>query len=442
MRACRGFDRFGRWENSAVIARKIALLAGAILICAALLEVGSYLIYYVSRGEGFSARDERQRLASPLQDAGAAGRVDGQTGLPPSVRNKALHPFLGYVYNHTRDPFDTNRFGFEGASPLVKRSPETVNLVILGGSVAVQLYRHGSERLVEQLRKDPRYRDKKFRILSLALGGYKQPQQLMALTYMLSLGAEYDLAINLDGFNEIALPYTENVPAGVYPAFPRVWNLYARLGLDLPQSLHLARVEQLTRRRDRWRARVIGTPLDRSAFFLTALGSVDRYFENQIAREDALLRARLDAAENDFQISGPFDPYETDAQLFDDLVALWKRSSLQMAHLSQGNGIRYLHFLQPNQYVPGSKELSSEEHRTAFHKGPGKPKQAVRAAYGLLSREGADLGQRGVEFYDLTGLFRGERRTIYQDPCCHVNQLGNELMAEAMASAILAGGLR
>ena len=33
--------------------------------------------------------------------------------------------------------------------------------------------------------------------------GYKQPQQLMAYNYLLSLGAEFDAVINIDGYNVI-----------------------------------------------------------------------------------------------------------------------------------------------------------------------------------------------------------------------------------------------
>jgi hypothetical protein len=423
-----------------VIAKKIALLAGAVFVSAALLEGGSHLLYYFAHGQAFSSDEQWRRLASPLEDTGAGGPVAERAELPETVRNKVLHPFLGYVYDHTRNPRDTNRFGFGGPEPLVERSPDTVNLVILGGSVAMQLYRTGSQRLVEELKRAPRYRHKSFRVLSLSLGGYKQPQQLMALAYMLSLGAEYDIAVNLDGFNELVLPTLNNIPVGVYASFPRNWHLYARLGLDVPQSLNLARIELLSARRERWRSLLRGTPFSRSAFLLSAVGAADRYFEGETAREDALLRERLAASEPDFQISGPFEPYQDGVRIFDDLVALWKNSSLQMAYLARSNGVRYLHFLQPNQYVRGSKQLTPKERRIAIRKGPAPHKIVVREAYGALSREGADLRARGVEFHDLTGLFREEKRTIYEDDCCHVNPLGNRLMADAIASAILAGG--
>ena len=62
-------------------------------------------------------------------------------------------------------------------------------------------------------------------VVTLGIAGYKKTQQLLALAYFLSLGAEYDLIINLDGYNDIVLPITDNYSFGVNPFFPRAWNL-------------------------------------------------------------------------------------------------------------------------------------------------------------------------------------------------------------------------
>jgi hypothetical protein len=54
-------------------------------------------------------------------------------------------------------------------------------------------------------------------VLSLAAPDYKQPQALMALKYLLVLGAHFDAIVNFDGVNEIALPESEPAPLGVAP---------------------------------------------------------------------------------------------------------------------------------------------------------------------------------------------------------------------------------
>ena len=46
---------------------------------------------------------------------------------------------------------------------------------------------------------------------------------LLVLNYMLALGQTFDLVINIDGFNEVALPPITNLPNQVNPFFPRNW---------------------------------------------------------------------------------------------------------------------------------------------------------------------------------------------------------------------------
>ena len=121
--------------------------------------------------------------------------------------------------------------------------------------------------------------------------------------------------------------------------------------------------------------------------------------------------------------------------MFDDLVAFWKRTSLLMDGLCRSRGIEYLHFLQPNQYVPGSKPLSSEEKRIAW-KDDHPYKTVVEKAYPLLTAAGEELRREGVRFFDLTGIFEGVTEALYSDTCCHFNLRGNKIMAQAIGAAI------
>jgi hypothetical protein len=49
----------------------------------------------------------------------------------------------------------------------------------------------------------------------------------------------------------------------------------------------------------------------------------------------------------------------------------------------------------------------------------------------------ADLERGGVSFGDLSRILESERHTIYYD-YCHLNQLGNEILAEHIATQYLA----
>ena len=113
------------------------------------------------------------------------------------------------------------------------------------------------------------------------------------------------------------------------------------------------------------------------------------------------------------------------------------RSSLQIHQLCAASGIQYFHFLQPNQYVPGSKTLSDEERLLVYGaEHPGR--KHVEAGYPLLVHEGQALIDRGVCFSDLTLVFADHPEPTYADRCCHLNPHGNEVLARKMADVIVA----
>jgi len=417
--------------------RRLLLLAGATAVALLVLEGGARVSYRISNGTAFPTSAYRERLGS-AEDADLVLRqpVGEQGDAPRHIANKVLHPYLGFVHDHAGAPKSTNRFGFPGTDPLRPPAEGEVRIAVTGGSVALQLYREGGRRLRRSLAAHPAFANRKLRLVALTLGGYKQPQQLMSLAWFLALGAHFDVVINLDGFNEVVLPYTDNAPSGVYPAFPRSWQLYARKSLTSDAIDLLVRVRTLQDGRRRWRARLgSGWPAS-SVFVLRVLDGIDGRFAREIAGAEKTFRRELARGELPYQVSGPAEKLPTDRALFRELVALWRSSSAQMHGLCEENGIAYFHFLQPNQYVEGAKPFSAEERRQAIRPGPFPPKVAVRAAYGPLSAAGAELRERGVAFDDLTRLFEAERETVYRDSCCHLNRRGVNAIADRVASVV------
>ncbi len=111
-----------------------------------------------------------------------------------------IHPYLGFVIDFNDEQKNKETYGFTTTvAPVIKREPGKLNVVLLGGSVAQSMGEVMQEVLRRVCRVPPN-------VVNLGFAGYKQPQQLLALAYFLSLGAEYDLIINLDGYNEIVLP--------------------------------------------------------------------------------------------------------------------------------------------------------------------------------------------------------------------------------------------
>src|SRR5665647_2953216 len=108
-----------------------------------------------------------------------------------------IHPYLGFVIDLKDEKKNSETHGFTTTvNPVIKREPGKLNVVVLGGSVAASMGQILQEAFQRVCRVPPN-------VVSLGVAGYKQPQQLLTLTYFLSLGAEYDLVINLDGYNEI-----------------------------------------------------------------------------------------------------------------------------------------------------------------------------------------------------------------------------------------------
>jgi hypothetical protein len=271
---------------------------------------------------------------------------------------------------------------------------------------------------------------------SYAHGGYKQPQQLMTLAWLLARGAAPDVVINLDGFNEVTLPRLENLPEGVHPLYPRAWE-YRTQGVSDPRFHRLlGEAAWLERRRAALAVRFSRPVVRRSVAWNFLWRWLDRRAAGAAGRANERLAAYRTGPRR-YAAHGPAYAAAGGGQVLADLVAVWERSSLAMHDLAEGAGLRYYHFLQPNQYLPGSKPLTPEERRLAIESDQ-RYRPPVEDGYPALRAAGARLAARGVAFHDLTALFADERRTVYLDDCCHFNGLGNDLVAAAIAEAILA----
>ena len=116
-------------------------------------------------------------------------------------------------------------------------------------------------------------------------------------------------------------------------------------------------------------------------------------------------------------------------------VRLWKSSSLMISQICKVNDIEYFHFLQPNQYVPGSKSLTNNEKKIAFN--PSHPWGTIIAEkYQDLRVAGNSLRDFGVKFSDSSFIFKDVKEDIYVDDCCHFGLRGNEILSEVISQQI------
>jgi len=74
---------------------------------------------------------------------------------------------------------------------------------------------------------------------------------------------------------------------------------------------------------------------------------LDRRASGQLAEARRALNAYR-PADRRFQATGPPRP-PTDDAVYEELADAWQRGSVQLDRMCGANGIRYFHFLQPNQ---------------------------------------------------------------------------------------------
>ncbi len=398
------------------------------------VELIVLLAYRPLAGSSFSAVQEQADVVAPDRRAGREA-----AGLGFQDPNMALHPYLGYVFRPKTDADEgfsipVSEDGFLDERSLLRRRDGTKFLVgLVGGSVSGQMGTFHGEHLRRALSRHPDLRDRELEFVWLGMPGYHQPQQLIQLGWLLAQGGELDLLINLDGFNEIAVPAALNAPQGAHPLFPMNWSMVALDSPDPEVRRLMGSIEFLEEERRRSAAEFRDSFFSWSPIAGLLWKRGDRRLEESIAERAWKLQA-MPVDEVPFFVAGPARDHLPTGELVPACVDVWLRCSRQLQALCDANGIQYLHCLQPNQYDPGSKPLSATERETAWDaEGPYRP--VVEAGYPLLREAGERLQGEGVAFHDLSDAFTSARETLYVDSCCHFNGEGNRILAEAIGEA-------
>ena len=431
----------------------------ALALCLAALELAALALFPLIDGRGFSYRRlaaERARVVAegraPALPAPGRGSAAGGEREAPEPRGRpertaaqlAPHPFVGFVYDPESPWLEASLK--QGGLPLSEQGffvvpgppgeGEEWTLAVFGGSLATFLAIDGRQALSETLAASPRLRGRRIRVRSFALGGYKQPQMAQALMYLSSLGERFDAVVELDGFNELALSVQEHRATGKFPFYPRDWERLVGPAPGPDELRRLGRIAYLQALRAEQAQAFSRRPLRWSVAAALVWRSLDRRLSRQLAAAREAAAARRSAADS-YALRGPRRRYPSDQALFAELARVWGLSSLQMHRLCAGAGIAYHHFLQPNQYVPGSKPMGAAERRLAF-RADHPYRSAVERGYPLLQAEGRELRRQGVPFSDLVPLFAGVREPMYADDCCHLNAAGYERLGRRIGADLAA----
>src|SRR5688572_18729813 len=213
---------------------RFSLVAINVLIFLALAEAAAIGFYYVQHGAFFytAARESPPALAETSR-----GELSADV----------LHPYFGPIHRPGVRP-QTNNIGFGSKQPFpfARTSDRQFLVGIFGGSVARAFCDRGTPRLIAALQRDRALAGREVVPLCFSHEGYKQPQQLIVLAYFLSLGQQFDLVVNIDGFNEVALG-SRNQERGRDISMPSPIHIDPLLNLIDPATLTPARVQALAR---------------------------------------------------------------------------------------------------------------------------------------------------------------------------------------------------
>ena len=399
----------------------VAVNSVVFVVCAELLAL---IVYYEQTGRLFYT----YRQALPVIEETAQGALTGD----------ALHPYFGPIHRRgVRQETNNIGFGSPHRYPFTRTDDRQFLVGIFGGSVGRQFCDRGAQRLFASLQRSARFAGREFVPLCFAHEGYKQPQQLLVLAYFLSVGQQFDLAVNIDGFNEVALG-TYNNDRGRDTSMPSpihldpLINLIDRSTMTPAMIESLADINRYKQRLNDLAGRIRGNDVAAANFVLERLfARTLNQYQSELARFGALPPNPSEASL--VQVTPAVKPRDANT-LYTDIAADWAAASRLMNDLLTARSVPYVHVLQPNQYFTRHRFGDAEARVALNDTTPFKP--PVERGYPVLQRAGEDLRAR-ARFFDATAIFDDEPSAVYSDDCCHYTQRGNDLLADFIAARML-----
>ena len=325
----------------------------------------------------------------------------------------SVHPYFGYADEEIR------RFERDVA---LDNLGDAFILGVTGGSVAAQIARHLRKHsdLLEPLRQlvtQSGYSG--IKIVNLAVGGGKQPQQFFIMSYFFE---HLDFVINIDGFNDLASYSLLPVYPLEYPSqSPRYFQTSSDGSIYIVLGLSVIRLYKTINQLPRW------VPfLDKSYLYFSVWYVVHPLLYQLIRKFEAAYFEKVIVGTWSEELNAP-----TEQEIIARRAKVWKTHTRRQDELFHSSG-RLLMFVQPNQYLPESKPLSEDELSSAVHSD-----SATRYTTAMIQLRSAvkDLMTEGVKIIDLTQIFSKTHETVYSDNCCHLNKRGKDIIANTVLAA-------
>lgn len=379
----------------------------------------------------------RESSRPPPTDGPAAPFSPGEIGVPDASSRRfvemvygarlEIDPFFGYTLFRGAGRANNQGFPTDRPYPVQRRRGECV-IGIFGGSVAMQVA--DSPRVLRE-RLEPRFQElgcDELTILPFAVGGWRQPQTFFAIATHLE---DVDLVIQLDGFNDAI--YLRPEITTHYPTRFPAWDIFAPLASRSSspyRAVAFARIailEDIARRVTSWTNR----PLVRWSLSVhLAWRALRTGFENFVKPLRAEITAEAAEGWGDFE--APLGDVPARVQ---DYYRFYERLARAGDRVARDAGRPFLHFVQPNQYVTGSKPFSDVERRKFL---ANDWSGVITPAYAEFAAASERLRNVNVDSTSLGELFATTSDTVYSDSCCHFNERGLTIIEDAIADRVLA----
>ncbi|MBI2499723.1 hypothetical protein HYV88_05765 [Candidatus Woesearchaeota archaeon] len=351
---------------------------------------------------------------------------------------ETIHPTRGYLYDpdftqqDKQGQVQINELGTKGRLPPLNPNPNERSVVVFGGSVAEDLAFDIDRGKALEEALTPISEGRKVIVSCGAVIGYKQPEDYQSLLDFVSRGYHLDDMIHLSGFNDVALFPAENLKNNVYYRYPRQWASRVYRPPEYIERIMLAYGFSFP-------------ILDTSTIANSIWKTLDnRIMENRTKMQlDGKRNFLRDGPQNPFYFSDSMTSEERQKQeevMLECLADNWRFYIERMNSLCLEMGIRPHFFLQPNQYVEPSS-LDIEANRKAIQEsgpmnGDFMNGQWVKRGYPYLKGKLKELEKKGINVVDLTMVYKDVNQQVYCDTCCHVNEVGNRILAEEIARHI------
>jgi len=421
----------------------LILIAVNLAIAFICLEALSLAFYFINQKQFFYTRTKgKEKVVEDIERSGI--RLD------ESIVER-LHPLFGYVlkqgaFTNEKLKLKVNKHGFFSLYeyPFVKRNKNQVIIGLFGGSVAnnFAVDEYVTRRLSNKLKAYPEFANKEIIILNFGNGGYKQPQQLLVLNYFLALGQELDLVINIDGFNEVSLSNLNN-KAQVEIGMPSVQHIQPLAGLAnnnlSPEAM--SSIVQINDNKKQLKAGIdklqtCQLALCHAVTSLQVKQLVNNYQQAVVKYDSQVKQSNPDTANSGIVYIPKADSVFEDAAAFDKMASIWYESSIGMNQILSSRKIKYFHFIQPNQYYPTKRAFTAKEKEIAIDNKSAYI-EGVKKGYPVLLSKVDDLQKARVNIFNAVNILDNTKETVYKDACCHYNSVGEEVLANYVASSII-----